>query len=516
MAESQLMCMEDGHIGVNVPDSKPEFYYSEEQRAAIEELLTNGDGAFKTRLKDDNMKDFLSAREVKLVTSTFQQYDSGNDESGSSQAPASGTDADSGVHSTYWPEMSDTEVPPLDNGWPNGSLFRGVTRVAVHTHPPKENGPHIKEVVRRLIQEASKVIAIVMDILTDVHILQDLMDAAWRRSVPVYILLDIQGVPHFLDICSRLQIGSQHLRKIRARSLQGIGFNMSCGRLPGSVCNKYMLVDDKVVFGSYSFSWCTSRMDRNMITVMTGQVVDFFDRDFRELYAISDKMDLYKEFHVSPPAADKAATIRSKAGPKRPPLPATTSRFQVSLGDSRKADIQVPAHKYYNPKYSLVFPPAENPRPPGSLQEPGPKRKSTLAEVLEEMDPEKPRVTSSDKTERMSPLASVDPKEIFKKPNGITSEKKGRKTLKVDWNKLSSKDQVNSHVKSRTPPPTDTNRTEESEDSFEVNVKTPNKWKSKKMSKLGRRSVSEQVVNTGQDNESTTGRRRGKQPCRVS
>lgn len=57
-----------------------------------------------------------------------------------------------------------------------------------------------------------KVIAIVMDMLTDLQILQDLMDAAWRRSVPIYILLDDQGVPHFLDMCSRLQIGSQHLR----------------------------------------------------------------------------------------------------------------------------------------------------------------------------------------------------------------------------------------------------------------------------------------------------------------
>ena len=55
-----------------------------------------------------------------------------------------------------------------------------------------------------------------MDLLTDLQILQDLMDAACRRSVPVYILLDLQGVPHFLDMCSRLQIGAQHLR-VRGR-----------------------------------------------------------------------------------------------------------------------------------------------------------------------------------------------------------------------------------------------------------------------------------------------------------
>ncbi|XP_034542829.1 protein FAM83F [Notolabrus celidotus] len=532
MADSQLMCMEDGHIGVKIPETKPEFYYSEEQRAAIEELLKNGDGAFKMRLSEDNMKDFLSAREVKHLLSTFKKYDVGDGDSKGSNNQA-GADADSGIQSTYWPQMSDTEVPQLDNGWPNGSMFRGVTRVAVHTHPPKENGPHIKEVVRRLIQEASKVIAIVMDILTDVHILQDLMDAAWRRSVPVYILLDIQAVPHFLDMCSRLQIGSQHLRKIQARSLQGIGFNMSFGRFPGSLCNKYMLVDgDKVMFGSYSFAWCTSRMDRNMITVMSGQVVDFFDRDFRELYAMSDKMNLYKEFHVSPPAANKTATLSSKVGPKRPPLPATTSRFQVTLGDSRKPDIQVPAHKFYNPKYSLVF--DNPPRPTGSLQEPGPKRKPTLAEVLEETEEEKPRVARSDKTERMSPMAKMAPSDVFKKPNGVTSEKKGRRTLKVNWNKLTSKDPAQGLPDSQSTPPKDAkknsspaktrkspqtaeaNKTEESEDSFDVVLKTPGKRKSKKQSKLGRRSVSEQAVNAGEDNESISSHRQSKSPCKVS
>lgn len=57
-----------------------------------------------------------------------------------------------------------------------------------------------------------QLIAITMDMVTDPQILQDLMDAACRRSVPVYLLLDNQGVPHFLDMCSRLQIGSHHLR----------------------------------------------------------------------------------------------------------------------------------------------------------------------------------------------------------------------------------------------------------------------------------------------------------------
>ncbi|XP_061576616.1 protein FAM83F [Cololabis saira] len=514
MAESQLMCMEDGKIGAKTPESNPEFYYSEEQRAAVEELLRNGDGAFKTRLKEDNIKDFLSAREVRLLLNTFRQYDSGGDDSSSSSntvPTAAGTDADSGLRSTYWPQMSDTAVPPLDLGWPGGAMFRGGTRVAVHTHPPKDQGPHIKEVVRTLIQEASKVIGIVMDILTDVQILQDLMDAASRRSVPVYILLDQQGVPHFLDMCSRLQLGAQHLRNFRTRTIEGVGFSLSSGRFPGSVSNKYMLIDgDKVVFGSYSFAWCTSRMDRNMITVMTGQVVDFFDRDFREMYAVSEKLNLYKELHVSPPAENETATIRSKVGPKRPTLPATTSRFQVTLGDSRNA-IEVPAHKYYNPKYALAFGGAPNPT--RSLKESTSKRGTAQAGVAMEMDPGRPRLSSSDRLERTSPIPSEVPSESSNMPNGVTQDKKGRFTWRSKFSKKKSS-KKHSVQDTASPSVTEIDQIDDNEDTFVI-VKSPFK-DNKKVSKQDVRLGSQQTVNTAHDNGSFKSQRKERKSCTVS
>lgn len=90
-------------------------------------------------------------------------------------------------------------------------------------------------------------------------------------------------------------------------------------------------------------------MDRNIITVMSGQIVDFFDRDFRELYAISRELNLFKEFSIS--KRNTAASTRVTV-PTRPALPAT-SRFQVSLGD--KGTLKVPAHKYHNPKYLLAL-----------------------------------------------------------------------------------------------------------------------------------------------------------------
>lgn len=57
-----------------------------------------------------------------------------------------------------------------------------------------------------------QVVAIVMDLLTDLQVIQDLLDAASRRGVAVYAVLEARGVPHFLDMCSRLQINAPHLR----------------------------------------------------------------------------------------------------------------------------------------------------------------------------------------------------------------------------------------------------------------------------------------------------------------
>lgn len=58
----------------------------------------------------------------------------------------------------------------------------------------------------------SQVVAIAMDLMTDLQIIQDLLDASSRRGVAVYAVLEVSGVPHFLDMCSRLQVNATHLR----------------------------------------------------------------------------------------------------------------------------------------------------------------------------------------------------------------------------------------------------------------------------------------------------------------
>ncbi|KAF1379903.1 hypothetical protein PFLUV_G00180920 [Perca fluviatilis] len=534
MAESQLVCMDDEHVNEKIPETKPQFYYSEEQRAALEQLLKNGDGAFKMRLKEDNVKDFLCAREIKFIRETFHEYETDSDsESAEHEKSKASSIADSGVHSTYWPEMSDTEVPSLDIGWPGSSgVYKGVTRVSVFSHPPKESGPHIKEVVRRLIQEAHKVVAVVMDLLTDLQILQDLLDASSRRGVAVYALLEARGVPHFLDMCTRLQVNAVHLRNLRVRMVRGSGLALSFGKLPGSLCSKYMLVDgEKVMFGSYSFTWSSSRMDRNTITVMSGQIVDSFDNDFRELYAVSEQVDLYREFNITKPPI--ATPIRKPKVEKIQPLPVSMSRFQVSVGDSRQVDLKVPAHKYHNPKYSLVF--GNSTGLTGSLQDLSTPSDSLIG-GLNLRNGLQNRIlhggmNSSDHVDRVPPQSPGSPadeededgKEGLKK-NQVFGAKKQRSSfrhfLKGRGANQSTETIEEGVVTPQGPSPTckvsETNGVagNELEDSFEI-IEKPGtlKFKTKKPSKILQRSMSLQTINTGDEDGSKSHRRHQKKNC---
>ncbi|MBN3277114.1 FA83F protein, partial [Polyodon spathula] len=434
MADSQLQCVEDEHVNVKVSESDPEFYYSEEQRCAVEQLLQHGDAAFRLSAKTGNIREFLSAKERKKLHKSWKRRDDRGEEERAENGTAARTDTE--VQSTYWPQQSDTEVPPLDIGWPDAGGYKGVTRVSLHTHPPKDNGPHIREVARRMIREAKKVVAVVMDQFSDLLLFQDLLEASYKRKVSVYIVLDSGGLPLFIEMCRRLDItelqirlrflrfesrslptadessqgaaqlaechpgggeglgrpglSSAHQRplqarlgqrvlvfaapelngappvwtwsgvtdcfvgvfvfqNVRVRSLCGTGLPLATGKLPGTLSSKYMLVDgEKVLSGSYSFTWTACRLDRNIISVMTGHVIDVFDRDFRELYAISDAVSLHRELGLPLPLtpAKPPASIQTK--------PTVTSRFETN-DKGPASNLRPPAHKYHNPKYSLVF-----------------------------------------------------------------------------------------------------------------------------------------------------------------
>lgn len=240
-------------------------------------------------------------------------------------------------------------------------------------------------------------------------------------------------------------------------------------------------------------------MDRNTVTVMSGQTVDFFDTDFRELYAVSEHVDLYREFNISKPPAPAPAPIIKPVEPIRP-LPVSTSRFQVSVNDSRQVDLKVPAHKYHNPKYSLVF--GNSRGLTGSLQD----LSTTKDSLVQNLHPSK--------DEDVSPESLSSPAEEEEEEEGKGGLKKNTslRAKKLSSIKHFLKGRATNHItetieegvatpQSPASPckaPVESNGVAASEldDAFEMPEKlSPLKSRSKKPSKMIQRSLSLQTLN---------------------
>ncbi|KAF7691122.1 uncharacterized protein fam83ga [Silurus meridionalis] len=331
MALSQIQCLNEYHVNLRTNESKPEFLYSEEQRLALEKLLDEGPDCFHEFIKTNQIRPFLSDLELAHLSASVEQY--------CPDLPGDLVEYDGDSKGTrlslqYWPERSDDSLPQLELGWPQRASYRGVTRVSVHAQPPLHGDPHVKEVIRRTIAQAQKVIAVVMDLFTDVDIFKDLLHASFKRNVAVYIILEVTGVPHFLKMCESATMHTGHLKNLRVRSIRGNGFFTHLSkRVCGSQSQKFMFIDgDKAISGSYSFTWSASRLDRSIITVLTGQAVDYFDQLFQDLYMMSNPINLNKI------KLEKEQTLKpiSKAAP-------------VLLASATLA------HKLINPKYALVF-----------------------------------------------------------------------------------------------------------------------------------------------------------------
>ncbi|XP_051561446.1 protein FAM83G-like [Myxocyprinus asiaticus] len=329
MALSQVQCLDDNNVNWRLNESKPEFFYSEEQRFALEALITKGRDAFDSYVKEHELRPFLSEPELEQIRRTTEDYKPGSD-----HQKLNGTTEgeDSAVSLQYWPDRSDISIPNLDLGWPDCNSYRGVTRVNVYTQPPVDGQTHIKEVVRKAIAQAQKMIAVVMDVFTDVDIFKDLIEAGFKKKVAVYIIIDNASVQEFLFMCERANMHRGHLNHLRVRCIGGVEFyTRSAQKVHGSLGQRFMFVDgDRAVSGSYSFTWTASRLDRNIITVMTGQAVETFDKQFRELYLNSLGVNLSKIPMADPPEPEPAPI----AVP--PPVSVTVAR------------------KLINPKYALV------------------------------------------------------------------------------------------------------------------------------------------------------------------
>ncbi|XP_062400375.1 protein FAM83G [Sardina pilchardus] len=291
MANSREKNLEEDAVFEPVTEACPHFLHSEAERGAVECLLSNGPGAFYTRLNAERLGPFLSPDEVNQVSGWAQDYRCSEVvvEEEMEMEAAVGFDQMDGegqgmmdFSACYFPTHSDTPAPPLELGWPEKESWDCMGQARVYTSPPVEDAPPVREVVRKLLQGAKKLIAIVTDSLSDSTVIGDLHSAA-SLGVPVYIILNQRSVqenftPHRL----------RH-PNMRVRVLGGKTFCSREGKMVvGELKENFILVDlEKVMVGSYSLTWSDAHLHRQLVMVMSGPVVESFDREFRILFANS-------------------------------------------------------------------------------------------------------------------------------------------------------------------------------------------------------------------------------------
>nr|KAF6422339.1 family with sequence similarity 83 member D [Rousettus aegyptiacus] len=279
--------------------------YSEAQRLALEELVAGGPDAFAAFLRRERLGRFLNPDEVCAILRAAKRPGEEGTAAGVEDSFGSAHDCSSG---TYFPEQSDLEPPLLELGWPAfyQGAYRGATRVEAHFQPrgAGASGPHgCKDALRQQLRSAREVIAVVMDVFTDIDIFRDLQEISRKQGVAVYILLDQALLSQFLDMCMDLKVHPEQEKLMTVRTITGnIYYARSGTKIVGKVHEKFTLIDGiRVATGSYSFTWTDGKLNSSNLVILSGQVVEHFDLEFRILYAQSEPISskLLSSFRIS-------------------------------------------------------------------------------------------------------------------------------------------------------------------------------------------------------------------------
>ncbi|KAK1795664.1 hypothetical protein P4O66_001157 [Electrophorus voltai] len=223
-----------------------ELSHSETARLATDALLESGEKEYRRVLSEEKELNFLSSLEIRyIVESVAKTASPENGPNGFDRDCGEGDTVSELTSGTYFPMMSDEEPPVLELGWPEVHNRQGPSETQIYFQ--RDKSQNIKDLIRSLINKAKKVIALVMDIFTDVDLFCDLLEASKKRKVPVYILLDEKNLGCFIDMCTELDIQNLHLN-----------------------------------------------VHSNMILHFSGHITESFDREFRCLYADSQ---IIERFH---------------------------------------------------------------------------------------------------------------------------------------------------------------------------------------------------------------------------
>ncbi|XP_063047686.1 protein FAM83H isoform X2 [Engraulis encrasicolus] len=292
-------------------------HYREEYRMAIDALVENDLEGYLEFLKSADVVDFLSRLEIEHIQNHVQNPQHADKPPG---ATGEGDGASGeGSSDTYWPMHSDTDAPSLDLGWPQPMHFFGPTEITTFVNPPDPAMPSIKTQARRLIKDAQLVVAIAMDIFTDVDIFAELLEAATMRNVAVYIILDQQNAHHFTNMVANCRVNLEQIKCMRVRTVAGSTYRCRTGKsIQGQMMNRFLLIDSRAVLGgNYSFMWSYEKLHRCMAHLFLGQLVITFDEEFRILYAQSEPLVM----EGVPMAIQKYSSMPELQKPYQPSFP---------------------------------------------------------------------------------------------------------------------------------------------------------------------------------------------------
>uniref|UniRef100_H3AM77 Family with sequence similarity 83 member A n=1 Tax=Latimeria chalumnae TaxID=7897 RepID=H3AM77_LATCH len=268
--------------------SEEDFSYSESARLATDALLSGGIEAYQRVLNEEGEVDFLSPSETQYMIENVTEPNSTTQDYLSGESEETQTSDDITLKSDSL--ISDCSPPALAQGWPmyeKKYYFNGTSKVNVHFQT--DRSINIKDTIRQHIKEANKVLAIIMDMFTDIEIFCDLLEATNKRLVPVYLLLDERNLKHFSNMCDDLHITGSHLKNFSIRSVSGNIYCSKTGKkVSGQIQEKVIIIDcEYVLAGSYSFTWLSAHVHRHFITRFSGYIVKQFDEEFHHLYALS-------------------------------------------------------------------------------------------------------------------------------------------------------------------------------------------------------------------------------------
>nr|XP_017512129.2 protein FAM83A [Manis javanica] len=349
-----------------VRPARADFSDNESARLATDALLDGGPEAYWQVLSQEGEVDFLSSVEAQYIQAQAKEPPSAPEPLGGAESGPRGHDSCSLQSGTYFPMASEGSELTLLHTWALAEkpYLKDKSSATVYFQTDKHN--NIRDLIRRCITRTSQVLAILMDVFTDVEIFCDILEAASKRRVFVCVLLDQGGVKLFQEMCDKVQISDSHLKNISVRSVEGEVYCAKSGRkFAGQIQEKFIISDWRYVLsGSYSFTWLCGHVHRNILSKFTGQAVELFDEEFRHLYASSKPVMGLKSPRL-------VAPLQPGAGPSAPCLSGSSCSASGST-DSNPFSSPSPSSNPQNQSLSASSGPgsplAPNPPPPTRFQ----------------------------------------------------------------------------------------------------------------------------------------------------